>query len=107
MKQIVVLTPRDASPGFALTGVRQMELTPERFWPTLHELEGDPAIGVLAVDSRLVDDEGIVKLRAWAETWSGVMVTLPPPEGGTSPVEDELKRLVQRALGYHVRLEGG
>jgi hypothetical protein len=39
------------------------------------------------------------------DRWAGVLVTLPAPAGRRAPPVDELQRLVQRALGYHVRLQ--
>jgi hypothetical protein len=46
-----------------------------------------------------------IRLREQTDRWSGVMVTLPAPAGRTARPVDELQRLVQRALGYHVRLQ--
>lgn len=104
MKEILFLTPEDSEPGFSLTGVRQQSLPAEDTWAVLQQVCADPEIGVLAVDSRLLEGVDPVRLRELIDRWSGVMVTLPAPADRRAPPGDELQRLVQRALGYHVRL---
>jgi V/A-type H+-transporting ATPase subunit F len=105
MKEILVLTPAESRFGFALAGVRQSELTAENTWAALREATADPMIGVIAVDERLLTSIDPLRLRELTARWGGVLVTLPVPAGATPPAEDELQRLVRRALGYHVRLE--
>lgn len=105
MKEIMFLTLDDSDPGFALTGVRQRVLPRDQAWPALEEACADPGVGVLAVDARLLDGLDPKRLRDLTERWPGVLVTLPAPAGARAAPEDELQRLVQRALGYHVRLE--
>ena len=106
MKEILFLTPEDSEPGFALTGVRQQSLPVEDTWEVLLQVCADPEIGVLAVDSRLLEGVDPIRLRELTDRWPGVMVTLPAPADRRAPPGDELQRLVQRALGYHVRLQG-
>ena len=60
---------------------------------------------MIAADTRLLEKLDPVRLRELTDRWSGVMVTLPAPAGQRAPPVDELQRLVQRALGYHVRLQ--
>ncbi len=60
---------------------------------------------MIAVDSRLLEKLDPVRLRELTDRWSGVLVTLPAPADKRTPPSDELQRLVQRALGYHVRLQ--
>lgn len=105
MKEILFLTMQDSAPGFALTGVRQQTLTPEQAWTTIEQVCADPEVGVIAVDARLLEKLDQVRLRELTNRWAGVLVTLPPPAGKRTPPSDELQRLVQRALGYHVRLQ--
>lgn len=105
MKEILFLTVEDALPGFALTGVRQQALAPGQVWETLLQACGDPDVGVIAADARLLAELNEQSLDDLKRRWSGVMVTLPAPAGVVRSADDELQRLVRRALGYHVRLE--
>jgi vacuolar-type H+-ATPase subunit F/Vma7 len=105
MKEILFLTMQDSAPGFALTGVRQQTLTPAQAWATIEQACADPEVGVIAADTRLLEKLDQVRLRELTNRWPGVLVTLPAPAGKRSPPSDELQRLVQRALGYHVRLQ--
>ena len=105
MKEILFLTMEDSAPGFALTGVRQQTLTCEDAWATIQKACSDSDVGVIAADTRLLEKLDPVRLREMTDRWPGVLVTLPAPAGRRSPPSDELQRLVQRALGYHVRLQ--
>ena len=105
MKEILFMTPEDSAPGFALTGVRQQVLGPEQVLEKLQLAFADPDIGVLVADNRLLEKIDPVRLRELTDRWAGVLVTLPAPAGRRAPPVDELQRLVQRALGYHVRLQ--
>ncbi|MDH3999605.1 MAG: ATPase [Desulfuromonadales bacterium] len=105
MKQMLFLTPEDSAPGFSLTGVRQQAVAPQELWQALQQACADPGVGVLAVDSRLLENVDRERLHKLTERWPGILVTLPAPAGRHLPPEDEFKRLVQRALGYHVRLQ--
>jgi vacuolar-type H+-ATPase subunit F/Vma7 len=105
MKEILFLTPEDSAPGFALTGVRQQTLNQDQALDKIQLAFADPEIGVIAVDNRLLEKIDPVRLRELTERWPGVLVTLPAPAGRLAPPVDELQRLVQRVLGYHVRLQ--
>ncbi len=105
MKEILFLTLEDSAPGFALTGVRQQTLSREEAWSTIQKACADPEVGVVAADSRLLEKLDQIRLRELTDHWSGVLVTLPAPADKRIPPSDELQRLVQRALGYHVRLQ--
>ena len=105
MKEILFLTPEDSDPGFALTGVRQQTLSAEEAWDVIQQACADPEIGVVAADSRLLEKIDSLRLRELTDRWPGVMVTLPAPADRRAQPGDELQRLVQRALGYHVRLQ--
>lgn len=105
MKEIIFLTMEDSTPGFALTGVRQQMLTPEETWAAIQQACNDPEVGVVAADTRLLEKLDQIRLRELTNRWAGVLVTLPAPADKRTPPSDELQRLVQRALGYHVRLQ--
>jgi vacuolar-type H+-ATPase subunit F/Vma7 len=105
MKEILFLTFADALPGFALAGVRQQALEPHETWSALEAACADPDVGVIAADVRVLEEVDKERLRELTGRWQGVLVTLPAPAGASRPPEDELQRLVRRALGYHVRLE--
>jgi len=105
MKEILFLTMEDSAPGFALTGVRQQTLSREEAWSTIQQACGDPEVGVVAADTRLLENLDPIRLRKLTDHWTGVLVTLPAPADKRTPPNDELQRLVQRALGYHVRLQ--
>lgn len=105
MKEILFLTRDDSSPGFALTGIRQQALSREAAWETIRQACSDPGIGVIAADNRLLETLDPARLRELTDRWPGVFVTLPAPANRHTPPSDELQRLVQRALGYHVRLQ--
>ena len=105
MKEILFMTVKDSAPGFALTGVRQQSLDPDQALEKIQQAFADPDIGVIVVDNRIMEKIDQVRLRELTERWAGVLVTLPAPAGRRAPPIDELQRLVQRALGYHVRLQ--
>jgi len=105
MKEILFLTPEDSGPGFALTGVRQQTMNQDQALDNIQLAFADPEIGVIAVDNRLLEKIDPVRLRELTERWPGVLVTLPAPAGRLAQPVDELQRLVQRVLGYHVRLQ--
>jgi len=105
MKEILFMTPEDSAPGFALTGVRQQILSPDQTLEKIQLAFADPEIGVIAADNRLLENIDPIRLRELTDRWAGVLVTLPAPAGQRTPPADELQRLVQRALGYHVRLQ--
>ncbi len=105
MKEILFLTPDDSAPGFALAGVRQQQVTPQQAWEAIQQAFTDPDVGLIVADTRLLKMIDPIRLREQTDRWSGVMVTLPAPAGRTARPVDELQRLVQRALGYHVRLQ--
>ena len=49
MKEILFMTAKDSAPGFALTGVRQWSLDPERAMEKLQQAFADPGVGVIGV----------------------------------------------------------
>jgi V/A-type H+/Na+-transporting ATPase subunit F len=104
VKQVVVMTPPDARHGFALTGVRQFTLVPDRLLAELRMLLVDPAVGLVMVDERLATAATQASLREMERRSPGVIVALPAPEAGPALEEDYVQRLIRRAIGYQVRL---
>ncbi len=102
--KVLFITPPDALPGFAVAGADQRAATPERLGEILAEALKDEAIGVIAVDERLLKDAGPRPFRGMETAWKGVFVVLPPPEAVCEIVEEYLQSLIRRAIGYHVRI---
>lgn len=100
----MVLAPAEARLGFALAGVRQREVAADQVWTVLHETMADMEVGVIAADERLLAGLDPLRLRELTTRWGGILVTLPAPAVAGPLVEDELQRLIRRALGYHVKL---
>ena len=104
MKKIVFMTPPDARCGFSLAGVGQRVPAPEELPKTLLELVADPAVGVLVLDERLVNDRVREQLAEAERRWPGLVVILPAPAETARPEEDYALRLIREAIGYQVRL---
>ncbi|MEW6218715.1 MAG: ATPase [Thermodesulfobacteriota bacterium] len=102
MKTVTVLTPADASPGFALAGVGQKTGSRSEAAALLAQAVTDPAAGLVAVDERLLDpalEESLPTLP-----FAGALVVLPAPALAARPREGYVERLLRRAIGYAVRL---
>jgi len=104
VKKVVVMTPTDARHGFALTGVRQLTLVPDRLLAELRVLLVDPTVGLVMVDERLATGATQASLREMERRSPGVIVVLPAPAAGPPVEEDYVLRLTRRAIGYQVRL---
>lgn len=105
MAGVVFMTAEDARYGFSLAGSRQLTSKPEQAEGLLRKTVADPDIGVIVIDERLVralPEDDFAELEA---NWRGLLVTLPAPVLTAEAEEDYLQRLIQRALGYHVRLQ--
>lgn len=105
MTEVVFITPEDARYGFSLAGTVQLTVEVEQAEEQLRQTTADEDIGVVVIDERLVAAIDEKYYRQLEEHWRGLLVTLPAPERETAGVEDSLQRLIQRALGYHVRLQ--
>lgn len=105
MKEVAFITGRDAENGFALAGVRQLTVDAGQAEEALQQLLADDDVGVIALEESLAGTIGEQRLQEMTRRWPGVLVTLPAPEGKPAAEADALQRLVQRALGYHVRLD--
>ncbi|MBI1919934.1 MAG: ATPase [Geobacter sp.] len=106
MKSVVFITPPDARFGFSLSGVIQQTVSPEQALETLKTVLDDPETGVVIIDERLLGGIGEERFREMERRWYGVLLILPAPEKLAAEGEDYLQRLIRRAIGYHVRLQG-
>jgi vacuolar-type H+-ATPase subunit F/Vma7 len=104
MKKIVFITPREARYGFSLCGVTQDVVAPEEAEAAILRAMGDPDIGVVIIDERLIEAVGDERFREMEKRWFGILLVLPSPEWGGEPEEDYAQRMIRRAIGYHVRL---
>jgi vacuolar-type H+-ATPase subunit F/Vma7 len=104
VKRIVVITPPDATHGFALAGVRQLNATADATPAALRETARDAATGVVIIDERLVTRPLREQMRALEGRWPGLVVVLPAPRRAQVAAEDYVLQLIRRAIGYQVRL---
>ncbi len=105
MKKIVFITPADVDPGFGLAGVAQYNASPGETEELLRKVMSDPDTGVAVVDERLATALDEERFREMERRWFGILLVLPSPEGaGGETMEDYARRLIRRAVGYHVRV---
>lgn len=104
MKKVVLVTPADAAPGFALAGVRQVACGTEQAPALIRGITRDPLAGLVIVDERLVSRQVQALMRELDRRWPGLVIALPAPEYGTGREEDYVLQLIRRAIGYQVRL---
>lgn len=104
MKKILVVTPQDASHGFALAGVRQLTASTEDLPATLQAVTREPLTGIVIVDERLVDARVREILRDMDRRWPGLVIVLPAPTPVPRTEQDYVLQLIRRAIGYQVRL---
>ncbi len=92
--------------GFRLAGVATHEVAPGEEPARLRELLGDPAIGVLAVETevlRFVPEHLLA--RAAARGLPVVLpFALPRRYGEAGRGREYVAALIRRAVGYHVKL---
>ena len=105
MKKVVFITPPDAEYGFKLTGLSHYTCTDEDVEDTLRNITAEPGTGLLIVDERLLKNIEEERLQEMERSWKGILVVMPSPEERGVEVEDYATRLIQRAIGYHVRLQ--
>lgn len=106
MKKIIFVTPPDAEYGFALAGVIQYTCAPDKTEPLLRKIMADPDTGIAVIDERLITAIGEKRFGEMEKRWFGILITLPSPEKiGEEAVEDYVRRLIRKAIGYHVRLQ--
>lgn len=106
MKRVVFITPPDAHPGFSLGGAVHHAAAPEEVEPLLRRVLADPDTGVVVVDERLLAGMEEERFREMERRWFGLLLTLPAPERRAAEgEEDYVRRLIRRAIGYHVRMQ--
>lgn len=103
MSRLVLLTPADADPGFALAGVSQETAVPGEVEAVLRRILGTPGVGAVAIDERLLTEVAEDRLRALERGARALLLVLPAPAGGEAE-EDYVRRLLRRVLGYQVRI---
>lgn len=103
MTAIRFITPADAAFGFGITGIGQSVTGPEQADQTVREAMTDAAIGLIALDERLLAALSAETMHFAEKRWPGVFVVLPAP-AGTEAGGDYVSQLVARAIGYQVRL---
>ena len=104
MKKVVFITTPDAKHGFALAGVIQLIVRGEGAETLLKEIITQPEIGLVVLDERLIKSIGEEKLQEIEQRWNGILLTLPAPETPGVTGEDYTAQLIQKVIGYHLRL---
>lgn len=103
MKRIVFLTPSDADWGFRLAGAGQRVVAQREVETVLLELLSEAQTGLVVLDERLLAGITEERLSELERLWPGMVVVLPAPQRVVTEEEYAL-RLVQRAIGYQMRL---
>jgi|GEM_PF-453004 vacuolar-type H+-ATPase subunit F/Vma7 len=124
MKTIIFLVPPDVQFGFNLAGIReqvchlntasdtnavvssQILQSSTGLEQTIRGLMSDEQVGVIVIDERLMNHHHAEDLHALEKNWRGLLVVLPAPRFEEAAQEDYTMQLIQKAIGYHVRLSG-
>lgn len=104
MKKVIFITTPDAEYGFSLAGITQHTSHGDDAWALLKEVVTRPETGLVILDERLVKKISEERLQEVEQGWHGILLVLPAPERKGVMREDYAARLIQRAIGYHVRL---
>ncbi len=105
-RNLVVATRPGDGTGFRLAGVPVAEVAPGEEAARLRAWVADPSVGVVAVESRVLEamPEGALR-RAQSLPFPVILPFALPrgaePGGGRAYVA----ALIRRAIGYHVKLE--
>ncbi len=105
MKQVAFITPPGSACGFLLSGVHQYVADVAESEDVIRDVMGDPEIGLIVVDERLITGLSEDRLKEIEGGWSGILLVLPSPAKPSAPEEDYALRLIRRAIGYHVKLK--
>jgi vacuolar-type H+-ATPase subunit F/Vma7 len=100
----VVTRPGDGS-GFRLAGVQVDEVPPGEEAARFATLAADPSLGVLAVDSRVLDAVPEPLLRRASSRAVPVVLPFSIPRWTDTGGSAYVAELIRRAIGYHVKLE--
>ncbi len=124
MKTIIFLVPPDVQFGFNLAGIREqvchlnsvsdpgVVVSPRILQSstgleqTIRELMSEEQVGVIVIDERLMNHHHAEDLHALEKNWPGLLVVLSAPRVEEAAREDYTMQLIQKAIGYHVRLNG-
>jgi len=109
LKSLVFVIPPDVQFGFSLAGIREQLCAPAELASTVRELMADEQIGLIVVDERLLVQVGhnsIEELHLLEKNYSGILIILPAPGKEEVVPEDYIMRLIKKAIGYQVRLDG-
>ena len=105
MKGCVLLTARDAMPGFGLAGFRQIVAIPDTVVAEFEQIVRGNVIGLVIMDERLLSGADADRLRLLENNWPGALVILPAPGGEEEDgAADYGSRLIARVLGYQMKL---
>lgn len=105
MQGCIFLTAGDAAYGFDLAGFRQIITDSDRVVADFEKIVQQGEAGLVIIDERLLAEKTLVRLNAVEHRWKGAMVVLPAP-GEETGLEgsDYGRRLIQRVLGYQMKL---
>lgn len=104
MKKVVFITTPDAKYGFGLAGVVQYTARGEDAEAVLKEVMTQDDTGLVVLDERLTANIGEDSLRDIEQGWHGILLVLPAPVKPGAAVRDYAAELIQRVIGYHIRL---
>lgn len=104
MKKLVFITLPDARHGFGLAGVTQLITTAEGAEVLLKETIAQPGIGLVILDERLIKSIREESLQEIEQVWHGILLILPAPEIPGVTRVDYMALMIQRVIGYHLRL---
>ena len=104
MKKAVFITTPDAKYGFSLAGVTQLTVHGEGAEALLKKEITQPGISLVILDERLIKSIGEERLQEIEQEWRGILLILPAPERPGVAREDYTAQLMQRVIGYHLRL---
>jgi V/A-type H+-transporting ATPase subunit F len=105
MKRVAFITPPDAGYGFRLGGISQYATDVQEAEDMIRKVMGEPEIGLVVVDERLMNGLSEERLKEIQQGWPGILLVLPSPERPSAAEEDYALRLIRRAIGYHVKLK--
>jgi V/A-type H+/Na+-transporting ATPase subunit F len=102
---LVATRPGDGS-GFRLAGVPVAEVAPGEEAARLRAWVADPSVGVVAVESRVLDamPEGMLR-RAQSLPFPVLLPFTLPRGAEQAGGRAYVAALIRRAIGYHVKLE--
>ena len=104
MNTVAFITPEDAAPGFALAGVVHLVASADELEDLLKHLTQEAVYGLIGIDERLLTPAAEEYIAHCQECWEGVFMIVPPPPLAAHRGVSYAERLLQKAIGYQVRL---